>query len=101
MTTMTSPSPQSSPKRRGGLDVPDATFAIIAGGRARRLGGLPKGLLEFHGKPIIERLVELGRPFAETLLVTDDPQPYSAFGLRSVADLVPGRGAPGGVHSAL
>jgi molybdopterin-guanine dinucleotide biosynthesis protein A len=83
------------------MTVSDATFAIIAGGRARRLGGVPKGLLRFDERPIIETLLRSARPFAGVLMVTDDPEPYRPFGLRTVRDVVPNRGAPGGVHSAL
>lgn len=79
----------------------DVTLAILAGGRARRLGGLPKGLLVHEGRPLLAHLLGLGSHFAETLLVTSDPAPYAGFGVRSVADLVPDRGAPGGVHAAL
>jgi len=82
------------------LDV-DVSFAILAGGRARRLGGIPKGLLLREGRPLLAHLLALAPRFADTFLVTSAPAPYQAFGLRSVADVVPGRGAPGGVHAAL
>ncbi|WP_225409051.1 molybdenum cofactor guanylyltransferase [Stigmatella hybrida] len=80
---------------------PDVTWAVIAGGQARRLSGVPKGLLVFEGRPVLERLLALSPLFAETLLVANHPEPYARFGLRTVADAVPGKGAPGGVHAAL
>ncbi|ADO68109.1 molybdenum cofactor guanylyltransferase [Stigmatella aurantiaca] len=80
---------------------PDVTWAVIAGGQARRLSGVPKGLLEFEGRPVLEWLLALSPLFAETLLVANFPEPYARFGLRAVADRVPGKGAPGGVHAAL
>jgi molybdopterin-guanine dinucleotide biosynthesis protein A len=79
----------------------EVTLAILAGGRARRLGGIPKGLLVRDGQPLLAHLLALAPRFADTLLVTSAPGPYQAFGVRSVADVVPGRGAPGGVHAAL
>ena len=79
----------------------DVSFAILAGGRARRLGGIPKGLLLREGRPLLAHLLALAPRFADTLLVTSDPKPYVDFGVRSVADVVPERGAPGGVHAAL
>jgi molybdenum cofactor guanylyltransferase len=79
----------------------DVSLAILAGGRARRLGGIPKGLLLREGRPLLSHLLRLAPRFADTFLVTSDPGPYLAFGVRSVADVVPGRGAPGGVHAAL
>jgi molybdenum cofactor guanylyltransferase len=80
---------------------PDITLALIAGGQGRRLGGVAKGLLRWRGRPLIAHQLALQPLFAEVLLVTGDPGPYAAWGLRSVADVVPGRGAPGGVHAAL
>lgn len=79
----------------------ELTLAILAGGRGRRLGGVAKGLIRIQGRPVLERLLELRRLAAEVLLVADDPAPYAAFGLRAVPDVEAGRGAPGGVVSAL
>lgn len=78
-----------------------ATLAIIAGGRAERLRGVPKGLLRVGGRTVIERLQSLAPLFEEVLLVANEPGPYARFGLRVIPDAVPGRGAPGGVHAAL
>ncbi len=84
-----------------GLRDADVSFAILAGGRARRLGGIPKGLLLRDGRPLVAHLLELAPHFADTFLVTMDAGPYRSFGVRAVADVVPGRGAPGGLHAAL
>ena len=62
---------------------------------------MAKGLLRWRGRPLIAHQLALRPLFAEALLVTGDPGPYAAWGLRSAADVVPGRGAPGGVHAAL
>lgn len=85
---------------RSDHDAP-ATLAIIAGGRARRLGGVAKGLLTLDGRTVLARLLDLRPRFAEVLLIANDPAPYAATGLRTVPDVVPDRGAPGGVHAAL
>src|SRR5713226_3320767 len=74
----------------------DVTLAIIAGGGGHRLGGVAKGLLTLEGRPLIERILDLRPRFSEVLLVADNPGAYKAYGLRSVPDLVEGRGAPGG-----
>jgi molybdopterin-guanine dinucleotide biosynthesis protein A len=81
----------------------DATFAVIAGGLGRRLGGVAKGLLRREGRTLLEGQLELARSleFAEVLLSTSRPEPYARFGLRTVPDALPDRGAPGGVHAAL
>lgn len=84
-----------------GPEFPDVTLAIIAGGQGRRLSGVPKGLLAVEGRTVLERLLALAPRFADVLLVANVPAPYARFGLRTVADVVPGKGAPGGVHAAL
>jgi molybdopterin-guanine dinucleotide biosynthesis protein A len=74
----------------------------VAGGRAVRLGGIAKGLLALEGEPIAARSLRLFRAlFGEALVVANDPAPYAGLGARVVADLVPGKGAPGGLHAAL
>jgi molybdopterin-guanine dinucleotide biosynthesis protein A len=80
---------------------PDVTLAVVAGGQGRRLSGVPKGLLKVGDRTVLERLLGLAPRFAEVLLVANVPEPYARFGLRTVADVVVGKGAPGGVHAAL
>jgi molybdopterin-guanine dinucleotide biosynthesis protein A len=80
---------------------PDVTLAVVAGGQGRRLSGVPKGLLRIGERTVLEQLLSLAPLFAEVLLVANAPEPYARFGLRTVSDTVPGKGAPGGVHAAL
>jgi molybdopterin-guanine dinucleotide biosynthesis protein A len=80
---------------------PDVTLAVVAGGQGRRLSGVPKGLMRLEGRTVLERLLGLAPCFAEALLVANAPEPYAPFALRTVADVVPGKGAPGGVHAAM
>jgi molybdopterin-guanine dinucleotide biosynthesis protein A len=83
-------------------EIPGCTGALVAGGRAARLGGIAKGLLRLEGEPIAARSLRLFRAlFGEALVVANDPSPYAALGARVVPDLVPGKGAPGGLHAAL
>lgn len=77
------------------------TLAVIAGGAGRRLGGRVKGLLEVGGRPIIERLLELAGAVDPVLIVTQTPEAFARFGRPMVSDLVPDKGAPGGVVTAL
>jgi molybdopterin-guanine dinucleotide biosynthesis protein A len=66
------------------------------------MGGRPKGLIEIEGKPILSRLVELLAPRCRELFAVSDPNgPYRESGLRLISDIHPGKGAPGGVHTAL
>lgn len=89
-------------EQRGGA-FPDVTLAVVAGGRGERLGGVAKGLLEVEGRTVLERLLDLVPVLGlgDVLLVANVPEPYARFGLRTVADVVAGKGAPGGVHAAM
>lgn len=80
---------------------PDVTLAILAGGRARRLGGAAKGLLEVDGRTTLSRLLDLRALTGDAFLVADDPRPYASYPVRAIADVLKGRGAPGGLHAAL
>jgi molybdopterin-guanine dinucleotide biosynthesis protein A len=80
----------------------DCTGILLAGGRATRMGGAPKGLLRAGGEPIATRSLALfARLFGRALVVANEPGPYAALGVPVVPDLVAGRGAPGGLHAAL
>jgi len=82
--------------------VHDCTGALIAGGRATRMGGATKGLLRVGGVPIAARSIALFlRVFGRALIVANDPGPYASLGVPVVPDVLAGRGAPGGVHAAL
>jgi molybdopterin-guanine dinucleotide biosynthesis protein A len=82
--------------------IPGCTGALVAGGKASRLGGVPKGLLRLDGETLAARAVALFRElFGEVLVVANDPAPYLDLGVRTVADAIPGKGAPGGLHAAL
>ena len=76
------------------------SLAIVAGGGATRLGGVCKPLLRVRGRTVLDRLLALRTLADEVLLVSADARIPDA-GLRRVEDLLPGRGAPGGVHAAL
>jgi molybdopterin-guanine dinucleotide biosynthesis protein A len=80
----------------------DCTGALVAGGMATRLGGVAKGLLRVDGEAIAARSLRLFREvFAAALVVANDPAPYAPLGAPVVPDLIPGKGAPGGLHAAL
>lgn len=82
--------------------IAGATGVLLAGGRARRLGGAPKGTLRLGDETLAARTVALFRRlFSRVLLVANDPAPYTDLDVAIVADAFPGKGAPGGVHAAL
>lgn len=77
------------------------TGFVLAGGKSSRMG-TDKALLRLGSKTIIERVVEvIGLVCDPVILVTNSPSSYSFLGLEIVGDLLPGRGALGGLHSAL
>lgn len=61
---------------------------ILAGGRGRRLGGVDKAWLRWHGSTLIETLVATLGPQVDEVVVIANQQPerYAALGLRCVAD---------------
>jgi len=78
--------------------------AILAGGRARRLGGIAKGTIEVErGVSIVQRLIgEFSRAgIEEVVMATNDPGPYLRYGRQIVTDIRPGMGPLGGVEAAL
>jgi molybdopterin-guanine dinucleotide biosynthesis protein A len=76
--------------------------AILAGGKAQRLGGQPKGLLEVGGRRIVDRQRQaLGAVFARVFIVANDPGPWRDLGMAIVPDGVPGAGPLAGLDAAL
>ena len=79
--------------------------AILAGGRAERLGGVRKALLEVGGRAIIDRQLDVLRPrasrIAAVLAPTDDDTPFTRRGLAIVRDQVSGAGPMAGLAAAL
>lgn len=77
------------------------TVAIQAGGASRRMGQ-DKGLSPFLGQPLIKHIVNRLSPLAtEILVTTNQPQAYSFLGLPLYPDLIAGRGALGGIYTAI
>lgn len=77
------------------------TVVIQAGGQSSRMGE-DKALKPFLGKPLIQRVTERLSPIADELLVTTNrPADYAFLTQRLVADLKPGRGALGGLYTAI
>ncbi len=52
------------------LLVHDVTALILAGGRGSRLGGVDKGLVSLHGRPFIEWVLDVIRPYADRVLIS-------------------------------
>jgi molybdopterin-guanine dinucleotide biosynthesis protein A len=77
------------------------TLVIQAGGESRRMGR-DKALIPFLGQTLIERVLGRVSHLADEILVTTNkPQDYAFLGVTLVKDLIPGRGALGGLYTAL
>jgi molybdopterin-guanine dinucleotide biosynthesis protein A len=94
--------PPSAPATPTPTRIAGATGVLVAGGRAVRMGGLPKGFLRLDGEPIAVRTLRLFRAtFDEVLVVANDPGPWAGLDVRVLPDVIAGKGAPGGLHAAL
>jgi molybdopterin-guanine dinucleotide biosynthesis protein A len=73
---------------------------ILAGGKSIRMGR-DKAFLEIGGKRLIDRLLEgLQQIFPEVIIVANAPRLYENLGVRVVPDLIPDKGALGGIYTA-
>ena len=77
------------------------SLVIQAGGQSVRMGE-DKALKPFLGRPLIQRVIDHLAPLADEIIVTTNrPDDYAFLGLRLVPDLAPGRGALGGLYTAI
>ena len=78
------------------------TAAILAGGRARRLGGLDKSALPVGDRSVLDRQLGILRTLTPHILIVghDDPQ-YREAGVSMVVDRIAGTGSLGGLYTAL
>ena len=80
----------------------EISAAILAGGRATRLGGADKASLVVGGLRIVERqLAAIGAVTDDVRIVANDAARYAALGVRVVPDLIAGVGPLGGLYTAL
>jgi molybdopterin-guanine dinucleotide biosynthesis protein A len=77
------------------------SIVIQAGGRSARMGE-NKALKPFLGRPLVQRVIERLAPVAdELLLTTNQPEYYTFLKLPLFTDIIPDRGALGGLYTAL
>lgn len=76
------------------------TLVVLAGGRGTRLGGVAKGLIRLrNGETVVERLLGLTSGLA--FVSTNHPEWYERLEVPLIADVVPDKGAPGGLVTGL
>jgi molybdenum cofactor guanylyltransferase len=78
------------------------TAAILAGGQARRLGGIDKSALLVRGTSILDRQLAVLRSLTpHILIVASDEHRYREAGVPVVRDRIRGAGSLGGLYTAL
>lgn len=64
--------------------------------------GREKSLLDFKGRPLVEHIVEIcSGLFEQTVIVTNKPDQYRAYGAELVSDVLDIRGPLTGIYSGL
>ncbi len=82
-------------------DKNSISLVIQAGGKSSRMGE-NKGLMNFMGVPLIQRVYELTKCVArEVLIVTNDPNELDFMNVSLVSDSILGKGAIGGLYTAM
>jgi molybdenum cofactor guanylyltransferase len=68
---------------------PQITAVVLAGGRATRMGGMDKGLVELAGRPMIAHVLEALAPQVDRVLINANRnlERYAAFGWPVVPDV--------------
>jgi molybdopterin-guanine dinucleotide biosynthesis protein A len=78
------------------------TAVILAGGQARRLGGIDKSALLVRGTSILDRQLGVLRSLTpHILIVASDEHRYREAGVPVVRDCIRGAGSLGGLYTAL
>lgn len=80
------------------------TGVILAGGLARRMGGVDKGRQLLNGKPLVEHVAARLEPQVQTLLINANrsQDDYAPLGYRLIEDALPDFPGPlAGLHAAL
>ena len=81
--------------------LPNLTVAILAGGKSSRMG-TDKSFVRVLGRPLIEDvLAHVAGIGAEIIIVTNRPEDYRYLGLPLFTDVLPDKGALGGIYTAL
>ncbi|MCZ6618558.1 MAG: molybdenum cofactor guanylyltransferase [Gammaproteobacteria bacterium] len=95
-----SPHPMTS----GGPQPSEAiTGIVLCGGEGRRVAGADKPLLNYHGRPLIEWVLDAVKPQVDRLLISTNrnPESYAAYGRVITDELPPYAGPLAGIVSCL
>ena len=78
------------------ISTKDITGLILAGGRAQRMGGVDKGLIPFHGKPLIESAITRLKPQVQSIVINANRNitKYASYGYPVIMDETPDFSGP-------
>ncbi len=70
------------------IQTDNISAVILAGGKGRRLGGQDKGLVEYHGKPLIEHVLTRIKPQLDTIIINANRNQdiYTRYGFPVISD---------------
>ena len=86
------------------MSPPDITAVILAGGLARRMGGVDKGLQQIDGQPMVQRVLNRLQPQVGNVIINANRHldEYQRFRVPVCSDIVNGYAGPlAGIHAAL
>ena len=68
----------------------DVTGVVLAGGRGKRMGGIDKGLVDLHGRPMVMHVIETLRPQVGRIIINANRNvdKYEALGYEVISDIV-------------
>jgi len=74
---------------------------VLAGGRARRLGGVDKAMVEIDGTTMLDRVLAAAGPNCDQLVVVGPARPTAVDGVRFTIEPAPGGGPVPAVSAGL
>ena len=80
------------------------TGLILAGGKARRMGGIDKGLIAFKGQPMVAHVIQRLSPQVSEILINAnrESEAYQSLGFTIIADEITDFSGPlAGLHAGM
>ena len=68
----------------------DITGVVLAGGRGKRMGGVDKGLVDLHGRPMVMHVIDTLHPQVGRIIINANRNvdKYEALGYEVISDIV-------------
>ena len=79
----------------------DVTGIILAGGKATRMNGIDKGLIQIEGKTIIEILLAELQPIVNEIIIVSNSSAYNFLNQKVCKDIFQNKGPLAGIHSGI